>query len=380
MDDSSVLDQQRNVSWAACEARTFTVATPRACWMYGMSFLRGNVVFAEWHLEASSDAGSGDAGSGVPLTRPSPPPSPLPPQAVNVLLLPPPLPAAPAPPTDPVLSSLFLTFSFILGFTFCFTCCLCVRCLHCTLIVQQRYKAPCITLTVFSCCSCLGAFWWWVHPSALIYGCVPEPGLGCTLSYGIDPVVLAGVGELTGIACALLIGLRCSNDSVERRICARDARRAARARNARAARAVAPAVRGHATATVAPDPMMEVELTTFSTIPVGVRVSADCGPGARGSASGAGHSAGGSAGGGASGRSSGSVLSGALARPPPLAVVCTLLRAELGLRADEPIPETVDLACVALRLEGSGTLIQRAERCWRALGSPPPPLSLQVSA
>ena len=62
----------------------------------------------------------------------------------------------------------------------------------------------------------------------------------------------------------------------------------------------------------------------------------------------------------------------AAATPPSLRELCEVLRSELGMPAGYNLVQVVDEACKQLAVEGaeSGALIDRARRCYEALGSP----------
>ena len=52
---------------------------------------------------------------------------------------------------------------------------------------------------------------------------------------------------------------------------------------------------------------------------------------------------------------------------PPLVEMAKVLRRELGLASDMPIPGVVDAACRDLGVSAEGNLVERAARCWRAV-------------
>ena len=58
---------------------------------------------------------------------------------------------------------------------------------------------------------------------------------------------------------------------------------------------------------------------------------------------------------------------------PPLRDLCNLFIRELNLPAGRPLGQTIDAACEQLGVEGEAgrSLMDRANRCYALLGSPP---------
>lgn len=253
-----------------------------------------------------------------PRLPPSPPTSPpaLPPSAPSPSLPPPP-PAAP-PPLDQTreLQLALALLGFFLGFIWCLSCSLCVRCLHCPEPFKQKFGACCVIYTFIACMSTGILFWAIVEPTAA--------------SDGHSVVGFGALGDIVGLGLGICLGILVKNHAGEKWL---EAWRRGRAPEVSPARAVAvpAAVPPGVTATVAVA-SPEVAQPAVQGVPIGGE------------------------------RSNASI---------PLVDMVQVFRRELGLAevACTTLAASVDAACLALGVATKGlSLIQKAERCYELVG------------
>ena len=247
------------------------------------------------------------------MSASSPPPPDLPPEEHTLILVP--------------------VFSCLLGFWFCCSCCLCVRCMHCGEEVLRKWRRSCIAYTVLS-----------TSLSAALFGLLLHP-MGD--SRDIPVVEWGGIGTLAGFCVAVVMGIIVSNRNADEFVARRGAAQAAQA-------AAAPP----------PPPPQEQQLglpprAIATAIGVAV-VPSEVMPAVLGEAVGT------------------PPARDAHHATPTLVEICHVLRRELTLpeaalsEATHNVAQTVDAACALLGVaKDEGSLVERAERCWRLVGGRP---------
>lgn len=203
-----------------------------------------------------------------------------------------------------------------MGVMFCLSCALCVRCLHCSDWFKKKFAGLCVLYTVIMCTFTAVFFWAYMHPNAISQA-------------HTDIGLMGGAGDGAGLLLGIILGVVCRNRVVDRWA----QRRADRRRERRPPPRPAP-------------PMLEV-----APPPPLVEPHAEALPVAIGTVVGA----------------AGIELQTDAPAMPPLVEMAKVLRRELGLASDMPIPGVVDAACRDLGVSAEGNLVERAARCWRAV-------------
>ena len=185
--------------------------------------------------------------------------------------------------------------------------------------LKKRFTCPCIFLTIVFCGTTQNLFWFYLHPTAV--------------QQGQDIIWAGALGDLLGVLAAFVCASACGNDEdVKRRFARRPPPRLQH-----------PPPDVETAADDAPD------VPVVAAVPIGALV-VDNGAVA-----------------------SSSTAAAAPHLPmPPLAEAVDILRRELKLPKDATLIATIDAACEALSVEGSGTLIEKCRRCWALVGASAP--------
>lgn len=201
----------------------------------------------------------------------------------------------------------------LLGFLWCTYFTLCLQCKEMPPRIQNRFRPSCEKLAFPVLMLIIIVFWGALHPRAL--------------EEGHDITGMGAVGDAAGICFGIFIGsilkAWCRAPPAAPRPAAPAPRPAAPAPPPAAPQADLPAV-------VIAEAVLDIPSYPLASVGVAVAPTA----------------------------------------MPPLTEVARILRHELGLKTTDPLIVTIDEACHQLGVPATGNLRDKAEMCWRALGSP----------